>query len=547
MFRIAVNEKECVFDTPQTVGDILNRMLPDGRFLGCFCGGSILELNAVLDSDVTIRPITFQDEEGRRIYERSLRFILLLAAGRCFPDRQIRIEHSVGYGVYMRFIDCPVTDEELSLLSYEMRKIISQDLPFVKERWTRRQAMDYFAQAGQHDIEQLLMWRPYDYFDVYHCAEMAEYFYGAMLPSTGYVKVFALWKCREGFVMQMPSPKAPDVPAPAVDRPNHMKAFELSRQWCRVLGCNNVADLNNMIRRGEYRDFIRVNEALQDKAIGAIADEVQGKGARAVFIAGPSSSGKTTFANRLCIHLKVLGLTPRLISLDDFYIDRDKLPLEADGRPDLEALSALDVPLIRECLGKLLDGQEAMMPRFDFEKQKRAQELVPMRLGQGDVLVMEGIHGLNPALHEGFSPELIYKIFITELTCLNLDNHNRIRTTDARLLRRIVRDYHFRGTSPVETLRMWPSVRAGEEKWIFPYQEQADYVFNSALHYELPLLKTVVYDLLDAIKPDDKDFSFARRLLKILHYMLPAPEDSFRELPPLSLLREFVGGCTFYD
>lgn len=547
MYTITMDGKQQSFDQPMNLESIIREMMGDVQPLGCFCGGSAMELNAVVESDLQLCPITFKNEEGRRIYERSLRFVLLLAAKKLFPDRRIRIDNSLGYGVYMHFIGCETTEEELKLIENEMHRIVDADIPFTKETWSREEAIRYFAYIGESDKMHLLTYRPYDYFTVYCLDGMYEYFYGIMLPSTGRLKAFSLWKCRNGFVMQMPSPKDPSVPAEAVVRPHHLDAFDQGNQWCRLLGCSTVADLNDMIRSGKYREFIRINEALQAGALSDMANAIRNKGAKAVFIAGPSSSGKTTFANRLRIQLKVLGLSPVLISLDDFYRNRNDIPLEADGKPDLEALTALDVPYLQKCLDDLLQGKEAMMPRFSFKTHCREPELYPMRLRQNEVLLVEGIHGLNPALHEKLEKSKIYKIFITELTCLNLDNHNRIRTTDARLLRRIVRDYQFRQESPEETLSMWNSVRRGEETWIFPYQEQADWVFNSALHYELPILRNYAYDLLKAIDSQSPNFLSARRLLKILHYMLPAPEDALREVPPTSLLKEFIGGNTFYE
>ncbi len=546
--KIQMLKNEMVFSQPMTVKEIITTLAPDmlPSALGCFCGGRALELNEMISEDCVLHPITFQNEEGRRIYERSLRFVMLLAARRVLPGLHVRIEHSIGYGVYMRFLEQDADEKIVSALQREMEKIVKEDLPFVKEQWSRETAMDYFQKEGQWDKARLLSYRPYDYFPVYLCGGMAEYFYGAMLPSTGYVKAFRLLLHAPGMVLQMPSPKDPQIPAPFISRPKHLNAFRQSNRWCDILGCMNAADLNDMIVGGKLPDFIRVNEALHDKSISDIADGIMEKGARAIFVAGPSSSGKTTFSNRLLIHLRVLGLHPVLISLDDFYLDRDLLPLEADGKPDLEALSALDVPLLRKCLASLLAGQETLMPRFDFPTSKRAREGYSLRLRPDQPLILEGIHGLNPALHEGFDPQLIAKIYISELTCLNLDHHNRIRTTDARLLRRIVRDHQFRNTPPEETLEMWNSVRWGEEKWIFPYQEQADFVFNSALHYELPVLKNYAYELLKKIPPENPVYLSSRRLLKILHYILPATEESLRDIPPLSLLREFIGGCTLY-
>lgn len=537
------------YAAPVKVMQLLQDMAPEyaGRALGCFCGGKALELMEEVKGDASLHPITFQNEEGRRIYERSLRFMLLLAVRRVLgPGVHVRIEHSIGYGVYMRLLERQVDAETVALLEGEMRKIAAENLPFVKEIWSREDAIRYFAAQGMEEKVRLLAYRPYDYFPVYRCGDLAEYFYGAMLPSTGYVSVFRLKYHAPGMVLQMPSPRDEKSPAPFVEREKHLQVFAQSNRWLDILGCKNAADLNDMTVGGKLREFIRINEALHDKSIGEIADGIVEKKARVVFVAGPSSSGKTTFSNRLCIHLRVLGKRPVLISLDNFYLDQHTLPREADGKPDLEALSALDVPYFLECMEKLLKGEEARMPAFDFSTKKRKETYTPLQLTKEQILVVEGIHGLNPQMHKGLDAHLIAKVYISELTCLNLDNHNRIRTTDARLLRRIVRDHQFRSTSPEETLRMWNSVRRGEEKWIFPFQEQADFVFNSALHYELPVLKKYAYGMLLEIPPENECYLAARRLIKILHYLLPAPEDVFAEIPPLSLLREFIGGCTLY-
>ncbi|MBR5110973.1 MAG: nucleoside kinase [Clostridia bacterium] len=546
---ISMLGKEHAFSAPTTVQSIIAAMAPEYEktALGCFCGGKALELNTVIDSGCSLHPITFQNEEGRRMYERSLRFILLLALNRVLPESDVRIEHSIGYGVYMRLLDREATQEIVDSLQAEMEKITKENMPFIRETWSRERAIAYFMETGHLDKTRLLAYRPYDYFPVYLCGGMAEYFYGTMLPSTGYVTAFRLRLYGSGIVLQMPSPDHPSVAAPFVYRPKILDTFAQSNRWCDILGCMNAADLNDMIVCGELPQFIRINEALHDQSIGEIAQGIYRRKAKAVFVAGPSSSGKTTFSNRLCIHLRVLGLKPVLVSLDDFYLDRDALPLEADGQPDLEALTALDVNLLRDCVAGLLRGEKVMMPRYNFKTSKRAETMYQLRLLNDQILVMEGIHGLNPVLHEGFDPELICKVYISELACLNLDHHNRIRTTDARLLRRIVRDHQFRNTLPEETLNMWNSVRRGEEKWIFPYQEQADFVFNSALHYELSVLKRYAYELLKEIPPENPVYLSSRRLLKILHYILPATEEAMRDIPPLSLLREFIGGCTLYQ
>ncbi|MBQ9943923.1 MAG: nucleoside kinase [Clostridia bacterium] len=550
--NVSMLGKEKTYDTaaqPVTVLNAVEDLTPEYKntALGCFCGGRALELNQVLGEDCALHPITFRNEEGRRIYERTLRFVLLLAVKRVLGDGcRVRIEHSIGYGVYMRFLGRDADEKTVAAVEREMREIVKENLPFTQEKWSRDEAIRHFAMHGMTEKAHLLAFRPYDYFHIYRCGGMAEYFYGAMLPSTGYVSAFRLLYHEPGMVLQMPSPVNPGLPAPFEERKKHLAVFAQSNRWLDILDCKNAADLNDMTVGGKLREFIRINEALHDKSIAEIADGIEKKGARAVFVAGPSSSGKTTFSNRLCIHLRVLGKKPVLISLDDFYRDQHTLPLEADGKPDLEALTALDVDYFRLCMQKLLSGEEAQMPAFDFTTKCRKPVLKPLQLAEGQIVVIEGIHGLNPQMHEGLDPERIAKVYISELTCLNLDNHNRIRTTDARLLRRIVRDHQFRATLPEDTLKMWNSVRRGEEKWIFPYQEKADFMFNSALHYELPVLKKYAYDLLMQIPPENECYLAARRLIKILHYLVPAADEVLQEIPPLSLLREFIGGCTFY-
>ena len=543
-----LNESRSFAEEP-TVLEALRALLPQGYDtpLGAFCGGKVLELNRKLQQDCVLRPITFQHEEGRRIYERSLRFILLLAVHRCYPDVRVRIEHSIGYGLYFQLENRRALQGDAQMIEETMREIVAANLPFTRSRWSRQQAIDYFNSLGWHDKADLLAYRTYDYFNIYECGGLAEYFYGAMLPATGDVPVFALRYHPPGMILQMPAPSNPAVPAPYVSRPKHMATFFESNYWCQILGCRNAADLNRLIDRGELNEFIRVNEALHDKSLADIAEDILRMNARAVFLAGPSSSGKTTTANRLKVHLKVLGLKPVLISMDNFYRNRADVPRDEKGELDLESLYALEIDLFRDTVRDLLDGKEAGMPLYDFSTGQRQDNASTLRLGREEMLIVEGIHGLNPALHEGFRPGEICKFYLSELTCLNLDDHNRIRTTDARLLRRIVRDYQFRGTTPEKTLAMWDSVRRGEEKWIFPYQEQADIVFNSALHYELPVLKNVAYRMLQQVSPEDPFYYVATRLIKILNYFRSAPESALAEIPPLSILREFIGGNTFYN
>ncbi len=323
-----------------------------------------------------------------------------------------------------------------------------------------------------------------------------------------------------------------------------MKVYDQSAAWCGILGVTNAPDLHRLKETKALRQFIRVNEALHDKAIAEIAETIAAGGKRIILVAGPSSSGKTTFTGRLAIHLRVLGMQPIQLSLDDYYLDRDAIPREPDGSLDLEALHTIDVPLFRRQMAKLLAGETVEAPRFSFPMGRRKDKGVLTRLEPGQPVLIEGIHGLNPELIAGLEERVVHRVFVSQLTCINLDDHNRIRTTDVRLLRRIVRDNQFRGTLPVETLSMWPSVRRGEETWIFPHQERADSMFNTALHYELPVLRHFAYDLLKAIPADHPQSLTARRLVKLLNYFPDVGEEWLDEVPPLSLLREFIGGCT---
>ncbi len=507
--------------------------------------GRVLELTDLITREGEIRPLTLQDEEGRRIYERSLRFVALLALRRLFPGQRVRIEYSVGGGVFLHTPGRELTEADAQAVHDEMKAITAADLPFDKREWSLDDAIAYFERDGQMDKVELLRRRPVPFFNMYECGGMWEYFYGAMAPSTGYVKVFDVQHLPgRGVAVLTADPENPGRPAQYIDRPKHMQVFDQSEKWCSILGVENAPDIHDMLEKKHLRRFIRINEALHDKAIAEIAETIVKKGSRIILVAGPSSSGKTTTTGRLAIHLRVLGLDPVMISLDDYYRSRAELPVEADGSIDLEALHTIDVPLFRDHMQHLLDGETVEIPRYSFHTGNRMERGVPLHLKPGQPVLIEGIHGLNPALVEGIDERVIHRIFVSALTCLNLDDHNRIRTTDVRLLRRIVRDNQFRSTPPEETLAMWPSVRKGEETWIFPHQERADSMFNTALHYELPVLGHYAYGLLKAIPPESPHYLTARRLVKMLNYFPDFPAEMLDEVPPLSLLREFVGGCT---
>ena len=484
-------------------------------------------------------------EEERRIQERSARLLVLLALRDVCPGATLRIEHSIGHGVYMDVNGVSLTASLVKRIEQRMHEIARQNLPIEKSRWTRKQAIDYFAAQRQMDTVRLLAYRPFEHFDIYTCDGMSEYFYGDMAASTGEIAQFALRFYYPGMVLLLPGDDLTGEPAPFVERPQLMRTYAEANEHSRILACESAADLNDIIAQGEARTFIRVNEALQERAIAQIAERIVARGARVVFVAGPSSSGKTTFANRLSIQLRVSGKRPVAISLDNYYLNREDVPLGEDGTPDLECLESIDVPLFNEQLVELLAGREVEIPQYSFYTKCRETQGVKMRVSTDDILIVEGIHGLNDQLSCDIPSELKFRVYVSALTQLNLDCHNRIRTTDVRLMRRMVRDHRTRATNALETMQMWDKVRAGEEKYIFPFQEKADVMFNTSLLYEIAVLKKHAYPMLHSIGKDSPYYTRSRRLCKFLHYFKDLTEED--EIPPTSILREFVGGCTFYD
>jgi uridine kinase len=543
--EITIARKTEAFPIGTTPLEAIGRLSPalSGRALCVMCGGDSLELNQPLKKSCALLPLTYHNEEGRRVYERSLRFLLLLAMRRLYPDKRIRILNSVGYGVYLRVIGEEMDFQTVRALEEEMHALVREDIPFEKEIWTTRQAIEHFRDFP--DKAELLKYRPSDTIPMYRLKDLYEYFYGIMVPSTGFIKSFALRPHFPGLVARMPAPQNPDAPAPYLPRQKHLRTFAQSQEWSQILGVSNLADVNHMIEDRRMREFIRVNEALQDKSIASIADQIVRNEAKIVLVFGPSSSGKTTFAHRLAVHLKVLKKHPRVLSLDNFYLPRVQAPRDAEGKPDLEHIHALDIPLLRDRIERLLSGEAVQLPVFDFHSGVRGQSGETIQMLDHGPLIMEGIHALNDQVTSQLPEQLVFGIYVSALHCVNLDNHNRIRTTDVRLLRRIVRDAATRGIGAEGTIAMWPSVRAGEERWIFPNQEKADVMFNTSLQYELPVLKTVGWDLLNAIPETSPAHLTAHRILKFLQYCLPANEDMLKEIPPQSILREFIGGGSF--
>ena len=542
---LKLNGKEINCTGHERWGDLLNELDDGGAgALGISVKGRTCSLNDPVEEYTYARVLTYADEEGRRIYERSLQFIFLTAAHRLYPGERVRIRHSFVQGLYIDLPNLRVTPEIVDALKAEMRTIVEANLPVVRKQVSTGDAQSYFAETGQPDRLRILNYRRFPHFTLYCIDGLEDYFYGEMAVNTGMVRVFDLKLYGDGVLLQMPDVKNPAHPAPFADLPNLLHTYSEAANWHAILNCENVADLNDMVRDRKLREFIRVNEALQERRIEQIADQFIASGARLLLIAGPSSSGKTTFSHRMSIALRVHGLKPVKVSLDDYYLDRDKIPPEPDGTIDLERIETLDIDLLCDHLSRLLAGETVNLPSFDFKSGKRAETVHPLTVEAGQPIIIEGIHGLNDRLTATVPRDLKFKVYISPLTMLNLDDHNRIRTTDARLLRRIVRDYQFRGTPPEETLDMWPSVRRGEENYIFPFQEKADAMFNSSLTYELCIMKKFAYPALQAVTPDSPHYTLARRLVKFLNYIQTADVED--EIPVNSILREFIGGCCFY-
>lgn len=498
---------------------------------------------AMAASGGEVRLLRYGDAPGKESYIRTAQFVMFLALRQLWPQATAKMNCTLGASVYIAVSGA--ADFSVSRLKQRVAALVEEDIPLIRRRVPLQQAIDRYEREGQMDKARLLSWRNVDYYDEYAYGDFADYYFGEMMPSTGCLTVWDIVPADGGFVFVYPDDANPEVCARVPAMPNFFSVFNEGERWCSLMECETVADLNDLTTSGRIRELIRVNEALHEKRYSQVADMVCQRGAKAVMLAGPSSSGKTTSANRLATQLRVHGKKPILMSLDDYYIDRDKIAPGPDGKLDLEHINTIDTELFRRDMAFLLAGEEVELPSFNFKTGRREWQGHRLKLHRDSVIIVEGLHGLNPAmLPENVEKHLIFRLYVSPLLPLNLDNHNRIPTSYLRLLRRIVRDYETRGASVQKTLSMWDSVRRGERRWIFPYQENADVIFNSSTLYELAVLKKHIFPLLTAVEPEDECYEEVRSIVKVLNFIREADVDD--EIPPTSLVREFIGGNSFY-
>ena len=528
-------------DTLEAVADRFKDYYEDDIILG-IVNGRLRELNKKIKSDCELSFVTTADRDGRRTYRRSVVLLLQRAIYDVYGSMtQLHVMHSLGEGYYCQ-LEKSVTEHDIDRIVCSMYSFVEKDLPITKHSAKTQYAEQLFKGKGQHDKERLLHYRRSSRVNLYELDGVVDYFYGFMAPSTGMLKYFDIVPYESGFVLLFPGAHSRSV-EPLVTSNKLFHTLDDSREWSKMLGIGTIGSLNDAIAAGRGQEIMLLQEALMEQKIGNLAAQIASDDKKKfVMIAGPSSSGKTSFANRLSIQLIAKGRKPHPLSLDDYYVDRVFCPKNPDGSFDFECLESIDIKLFNEDMNRLLKGEAVDMPSFNFKTGKREYRGRKLVLGPDDILVIEGIHGLNDRLSQLIPPEHKFKIYISALTQLNIDEHNPLSTTDERLIRRIVRDARTRGTNAMETIAMWPSVRKGERENIFPFQEQADVMFNSALVYELAVLKVYAEPLLFGIERDCPEYLEAKRLLKLLDYFLPMPADG---IPNNSLLREFVGGSCF--
>lgn len=520
----------------------------DGLIVAAMVNGKLRQLTLSLTEDSRLVPVTIANSDGMRIYRRSLSFLMVVAAHKLFPETNVHIEHSMPFGGYYceRSDGQSFSDSDLDALKAEMERLVAADLPLTQLQMRLDDALKLFREKGDAEKAELFTRRRKDYLTLYELDGVRDYFHGFMVPRTSYMRHFDLHHYANGFILHFPRKQRPDALLPFEDEPRLARIFQEYNQWLHIIGIPGVTALNEQVRNGRFSETILTAEAFHQQQLGEIANEIAEQRPGVILISGPTSAGKTTFSKRLAIQLLAKGIFPITMGMDNYFVNRDDTPRDEKGDYNFEALEAVDVPLFRSHLKALLAQQEIIQPRYNFHTGLR-ETGEPLLIGPDHVIIIEGIHGLNPAIVEGLPPDAIYRVFISAFTQLNLDKHNRVPTTDTRLLRRIVRDAAHRGYTAADTIRRWPSVRRGEKRYIFPHQNNANKFFNSALVYELSALKRLAFPLLLQVEPGTPERIEANRLIAFLQWFDPLPAEGIACIPNDSILREFVGGSVLEE
>ena len=542
---------ECLIGTPVKAIMTSLKALSGLDYIGAMVNNDVVTISYPLEVDSHVKLLTLADSHGQRIYRRSICFLLAKTVREIFPAAQFSVEHSLGNGFYCHFelngqegAQQGISKEQLDAIDQRMTELAAKNIPIERRKISFTDAMKQFKEQNQWDKYNLLRFRNPPKIVVYWCDGFSDLGHGSLAENTGALAHFKLISYPPGFVIQFPERESPEKMARFEPQPQLFNIFKEHKEWGRILGVSTVGRLNEIIARGEIGEFIKIAEAFHEKKIAQIADHIHANQHRLkwILIAGPSSSGKTTFAKRLAVQLKVNGLRPVTISMDNYFVDRENTPRDEAGEFDFENIETIDLPLLNEHMEKLDHGEEVELPHFNFEAGKQEFRGERLKIAGDQMVLVEGIHSLNPRLTRLVPIEHKLKVYISALTQLNIDSNNRISTTDNRLIRRLVRDYMFRNNTALNTLTMWPSVRRGEKTWIFPHQQEADIVFNSALDYELAVLKTLAEPLLAEVKPDMPQYAETRRMQEFLAIFLPVSDHL---VPPTSILREFIGRSSF--
>ncbi len=545
---LKINGKNYKYTRGLTLEEISKDFLNDYKYpiLIARVDNRIKELNSVVEENCEIEFLDLTSREGNRTHISGLTYLLLYVIKKMFgQNANIRVKHSIDKGIYIE-TNFKISEDKIKEIEKEMKKTSSADIPITRVTIDRLEAMEYFRDIDDKVKARVLMYNTNTYITLYRLGNLYDYFYNYMPVTTNHLKDFALtYINNKGFVLRFPTPYIKDKIIPYTHHEDMFKTYEEYSDWAKKIKVENSADLNSRVSTGKINDLIRIDETVQANKLLNVASQIASKKnkIKIVLIAGPSSSGKTTTSKKLCLYLQSFGLNPQVISMDDYFVEKKDNPIGEDGKPDYECLEALDLKLFDSQMADLLDSKKVKAPTYNFVLGKKEYNR-DLYLGENDILVIEGIHALDNKILNNIPREKKYKIYISPLTELNLDEHNRISTTDNRLLRRIIRDNRTRGYDVEKTLGVWPSVRAGEEKYIFPYQDEADYTFNSALIYEIGVLKTYVEPLLFSVPSDSQYYEEAKRLLNFLRLFLPIPSDAIEKQ---SIVREFIGGSVFVD